>query len=351
MFLLSSILENSHIGYLRNTAEVLPFQISFFWTTDSLFIPFIALCCLWWWIFYSSSSMSRIHVKFSIIVLIFFLFGSVLPGNYSSWCGWNEVEIVTNSFLSNYLNKIHPPLFFIVFSFTLFCKFTPPSTIQRFYPIKLLNTIMLAAFLTMLGGWWAFQEGTWGGWWNWDSSEVLALVLGLISVFFLHFYTIHHLFSKELALEAWKCDIWSLPPLFSIVQLSFIQTSHSFGISFTHLFSKDIFFLTILIVSYLYLLFKAIFYWRYQRILTSFNPSYPLAPQKVTRRMWNYWAISTLIGVIILTFGELLSPLEPYLPHDRKVWLFVICFFFYFTGGHYFKLTFTALFIFTSGKL
>ena len=212
MFLLSSILENSHIGYLRNTAEVLPFQISFFWTTDSLFIPFIALCCLWWWIFYSSSSMSRIHVKFSIIVLIFFLFGSVLPGNYSSWCGWNEVEIVTNSFLSNYLNKIHPPLFFIVFSFTLFCKFTPPSTIQRFYPIKLLNTIMLAAFLTMLGGWWAFQEGTWGGWWNWDSSEVLALVLGLISVFFLHFYTIHHLFSKELALEAWKCDIWSLPP-------------------------------------------------------------------------------------------------------------------------------------------
>jgi hypothetical protein len=36
-----------------------------------------------------------------------------------------------------------------------------------------------------LGGYWAFQEFTWGGWWNWDGVEVPALLAVIVYVIYL----------------------------------------------------------------------------------------------------------------------------------------------------------------------
>ena len=31
-----------------------------------------------------------------------------------------------------------------------------------------------------MGGLWAYQEGSWGGWWDWDISEVFGLFIYLV---------------------------------------------------------------------------------------------------------------------------------------------------------------------------
>jgi cytochrome c biogenesis factor len=94
----------------------------------------------------------------------------------------------SNVLLKNSVNKIHP---FLLYSATML------FFIPWFYSLNVFNNRMLgrASFLTSfimrdvkksviyilialyLGSWWALQEGSWGGWWNWDASEFLGLLI------------------------------------------------------------------------------------------------------------------------------------------------------------------------------
>jgi len=100
-----------------------------------------------------------------------------------------------NFLLKNNLNKIHPFLFYyglvffnVYFSFLVKIK-------KNFYYIAYADSskafflthksIFLSSSALFLGAWWAFQEGSWGGWWNWDPSETLSLVSVSLLFFFL----------------------------------------------------------------------------------------------------------------------------------------------------------------------
>lgn len=75
--------------------------------------------------------------------------------------------------LQNVLATIHPLLVLAVYS-TLLKQLLVASK-----HLGLLVGLFYSLSLTLaLGGWWAFQEFTWGGWWNWDSVE--TPVLGLL---------------------------------------------------------------------------------------------------------------------------------------------------------------------------
>jgi cytochrome c biogenesis factor len=49
----------------------------------------------------------------------------------------------------------------------------------KFYIILIIITLFM-------GSWWALQEGSWGGWWNWDPSEVFGLLFLLAYLYLIH---------------------------------------------------------------------------------------------------------------------------------------------------------------------
>lgn len=87
-----------------------------------------------------------------------------------------------NPGLSNTLSWIHPVLLCFVYS-----KFFEGMRVSFFKKTLFIYYTWCCLFL---GGWWAFQEFTWGGWWNWDSVEfpIFSWSIYLLIVL-LHSYT------------------------------------------------------------------------------------------------------------------------------------------------------------------
>lgn len=77
--------------------------------------------------------------------------------------------------LKNQLAFIHPWIIIhsyclIIFSYTLLS-----------YKKQIIRYLSCALLLGLfLGGWWAFQEFTWGGWWNWDGVESPVFILTVV---------------------------------------------------------------------------------------------------------------------------------------------------------------------------
>ena len=158
-----------------------------------------------------------------------------------------------NNLLTNNLNKYHPHIFYIS-SITLiitliferenyivktFCFSTP-------YFNKLLITLMyfmgqINFFALFLGSWWAFQEGTWGGWWNWDPSEVLGLLVLLISALIIHHFG-GNIYVNTL-LTKLKIGVYCFILTYFFTQLNFDLVSHNFGNRFTFFFTNTMFYL------------------------------------------------------------------------------------------------------------
>ena len=89
--------------------------------------------------------------------------------------------------LQNVLSTIHPIIILCGYSFYINMLFQQSS--GNFY--KLTNLWISMMFISLfLGGWWALQEFTWGGWWNWDGVETPILLL-------VSFFTFKLFHSKE----------------------------------------------------------------------------------------------------------------------------------------------------------
>ena len=74
-----------------------------------------------------------------------------------------------NTVLNNGLLLIHPIVLYL--SFVLFFL---NATLRA---NTILHSWISSIFALYLGGWWAQQELNWGGWWNWDPIEYIALLL------------------------------------------------------------------------------------------------------------------------------------------------------------------------------
>lgn len=187
---------------------------------------------------------------------------------------FNMKIININFLLLNILNAFHPLFLYlsIVFFFNIYFTIIYSKFIYtNFYFIinKIYKTFFqfnlicfyCNIFALFLGSWWAFQENSWGGWWNWDFSEVLGL---LISFFNLSLY--HYFFLKKNNINYFfYMKIWIIFFLISyfLVQLGFEFTAHNFGIKFFY-FYNNIFFLIeifiILIFLFIWLIVKYTFY-------------------------------------------------------------------------------------------
>ena len=141
-----------------------------------------------------------------------------------------------NTLLGNSINKFHPALFYaslllLINLITLkqsqlqikFCV-SLVTKLKHSYVIQLLTVIIFTLFL---GSWWAAQEGSWGGWWNWDASEVFGLLVMLAYLNLAH----NHTFKAWSNPNAWKQQLLlrSIILTYVFIQFNFDLVSHNFG--------------------------------------------------------------------------------------------------------------------------
>ena len=148
-----------------------------------------------------------------------------------------------NVLLLNNLNRYHPVVLYWTFA-TLFTtvgcwwgfRFRGHGSGSSTQLINCLyylhSSIFCCGLVALVGGaWWALQEGTWGGWWNWDASEVFGLLPPLLTLSAYH---------EKLSARRWikhgkRVESLTLLTLASyfLIQLNFENASHNFGV---HLF-------------------------------------------------------------------------------------------------------------------
>ena len=167
-----------------------------------------------------------------------------------------------NTLLSNSINKFHPALFYMSLTVAVLAQssgllqqqktFGGTNSLRLTYWYTMLTTPLII-FTLSLGSWWAAQEGSWGGWWNWDASEVFGLVIMLI-----HLNTLHKTLSKgEYGLNKLYFNTAWLTALliYVFIQFNFDLVSHNFGTRSDQFIDTSHNFLTsiILIIVILYL--------------------------------------------------------------------------------------------------
>jgi hypothetical protein len=150
-----------------------------------------------------------------------------------------------NNLLFNSLNKYHPVLFFLSYLYiykTLgfgnlynnyinnnWGNFTYSINYKVMF-IKNINLLWLSLFISLyLGSWWAIQEGSWGGWWNWDASEVFGLIILTFYIYVLHFYS-PYLKISSISIISWIMCLLVII-LYCILQMSYTLVSHNFGLN------------------------------------------------------------------------------------------------------------------------
>jgi cytochrome c biogenesis factor len=96
-----------------------------------------------------------------------------------------------------------------------------------------------------LGSWWALQEGSWGGWWNWDPSEFFGLII--LYLILSLFHNKSNMCSNQRLFTNLALNISYLFTFFLLLQLNFSLISHNFGF-------RNLKFLNIEILLFSYLL-------------------------------------------------------------------------------------------------
>ncbi|MEE8437880.1 MAG: cytochrome c-type biogenesis CcmF C-terminal domain-containing protein, partial [Candidatus Neomarinimicrobiota bacterium] len=168
-----------------------------------------------------------------------------------------------NPLLQNITMAIHPPLlylgyvgFTIPFAFgisALINKDTSSLWIQSVRRWSLMTWLFLSCGI-ILGGWWAYQELGWGGYWAWDPVENASLMPWLTATAFVHSIVIQE---KKNMLRVWNMVLiiltFTLCIFGTFLTRSGIMSSvHSFATSsLGPLFLGFVFFILIFSISLL----------------------------------------------------------------------------------------------------
>ena len=307
------------VGTRLNQSDSIINLFNFFWTsTTYLSILFFTLTILWLLLSFAYTHTAVLCLffaatAFNIVECFDFLVANV--ESISLVGGKSEVNLL----LSNNLNKYHPLILywstfalitniFLSLNYHLAKPLFSTSMNSNKFLLLNLNVFYINFIALALGSWWALQEGTWGGWWNWDASEVLGLVVLLISLLFLHktLGTLSYSKVVDSALVGLLLLIFS----YFFLQLNFELTSHSFGSRFTYFFNNNLFFIENLLLCTLMLRLRLKLSFMQRTTYLSLVQTLPrttLGSGKVSTTLI-FWLMS-IVGllVIILSFMPLLN--------------------------------------------
>lgn len=196
----------------------------------------------------------RSYAPYYIFILYSLIVYALVLCDYWSYVFIPSVNLVwesqINSLLTNSINKYHPFIFYLslVQVYIIWVLFISTKTKTRFISsyTKLLVSQKLSLcssmilFTLSLGSWWALQEGSWGGWWNWDSSEVFGLLVMLIYVQLSHQIILKTTGNYIKLILVYATGFLLLT--YILIQLNFDLVSHNFGTKITQFVSSDQFF-------------------------------------------------------------------------------------------------------------
>jgi len=249
-------------------------SFNFFWTTF-IYLPSFFFLILLINSLRSNSTITRFLLLFLLFTYLLYNIEIsdflILNLNLNT----NNINITSvNLLLTNNLNKYHPFIFYlsVIILFTSLYKyintlFNHSHFIQSYFTrvsyLSINNVLIINLLALFLGSWWALQEGTWGGWWNWDPSEVLGLLFTFTSLLYIHSQTTHLTTSLHLYRLTYSILLIIFSYLF--IQLNFDLVSHNFGSKFFFFFNNNLFFLEILM---LLIICYFVFYYYLQLITT-----------------------------------------------------------------------------------
>lgn len=224
-----------------------------FWWTSLTYLPpfFFLLLILVFTIKNLSLGVRNLHLYLLLLLLVY------LP-EVVDYTPLNVIDLTTsysnyglNRLLTNTLNKYHPLVFYFSTCALLSVSYIYVTEVMRsnttfktpsalkYWGYTSLLAVLVNLLSLFMGSWWALQEGTWGGWWNWDSSEVLGLEVSFVALSLSHsYYRIRHC-EKFLLKCAWL--IFLLITSYFFIQLNFELVSHNFGSKFFFFFNNNLF--------------------------------------------------------------------------------------------------------------
>lgn len=123
--------------------------------------------------------------NFSIIILIYFFIHSLKL----QFIFVNLLKITPyNTTLFNGLLLVHPICLYLSYAYIIYIFAITKKSKNKITNYFIIFKSRSKSFLTfslialVLGCWWAQQEVSWGGWWNWDPIEMIALLVLIISL-------------------------------------------------------------------------------------------------------------------------------------------------------------------------
>ena len=251
--------ENSYFFNMLNRIILDEFYISnFYYIWGNFSIMFILFILIFFTIFSFKSAL-----LFNKLVTVFLLFVQLYYFNIfdyfflNTYLFNNDYQLKNyNILLNNNVNKIHPillysSLYFIFFNLFLNKLCLPylhvnVNILKSLYSLPLL--IFYLSFTLMLGSWWAFQEGSWGGWWDWDISEVFGLFILANMLKLLHDDLIHN--NRNVYLFSMTHYYTILLIFYFFMQLNFSLISHNFNLNLSSNFISNFLFMSIILIIF-----------------------------------------------------------------------------------------------------
>lgn len=232
-------------------------NLYFFWTSLSYLLIFFLVLILLLLLYRQAVSILLICKSIVILYILVYYFEFLSNNNFN-------YELLTysdsvNNLLLNSVNRIHPLLLYVSGSFfIIFYKYTNCQNFFLFsFFLKKAKIFLLTLFFTLfLGSWWALQEGSWGGWWNWDISEVFGLFIGLSMLYFFH--NIAYVKNINFLKVYFIFYFLKVIVFYLFIQLNFSLISHNFGFHISKFTSTEtlLFNVFLFFVSYLFFFFR-----------------------------------------------------------------------------------------------
>jgi len=209
-------------------------SVYLFWTNLTYIYKYFIIIII---VAYASIYMPTViyFIPALLIFALFFIFMAVpLHTSPNVFLGLCHLCIEPNTLLLNSVNKYHPLLLYLSFFAILYTYYLNNNYSYYYKPVITISKkssitaiFFLIAFTMFLGSWWAYQEGSWGGWWAWDPSETFGLCIFLAIVYLKHSAYIGLTLSKINFRS--KLSIHTLVLIYIFLQTNFGLTSHNFG--------------------------------------------------------------------------------------------------------------------------
>jgi cytochrome c biogenesis factor len=230
-----------------------------------------------------------------------------------------------NNLLFNSLNKYHPVFFFVCYLFAyrlnininFYSNYREQILVSYIYKNKYnviilrnINYIWWLLLISLyLGSWWAIQEGSWGGWWNWDSSEVFGLLILSLYIFIIHSYSPYNYYINMYNLLV--SLLLLILTVYFTLQLSYTLVSHNFGLNILDYGYTSFTFLSLLttiIVIYSLIQYKIIFIKNYKYNFYRYNiynfVFYKILP---TKNLFKYTFTLLTLYLYLLSFNPIIN--------------------------------------------